>query len=78
MKANNQPRQVYDFLKKNRQADFCDDCLGTATGVTRYTINGITSAFALFPKEFSRKLGVCPQATCQSAKTRDKLLTRAI
>ncbi len=77
MKANSQARQVYDFPKKNRQVEYCDDCLGAATGVTRYTVNAIASALALFPKEFSRKLGVCPQQSCQSSKTRDKLLTRA-
>lgn len=76
MKANNQARQVFDFLKKNRQVEYCDDCLGAATSVTRYTVNAIGSTLALFPKEFSRKLGICPQPTCQS-RQRDKLLTRA-
>jgi len=77
MKANDQPRQVFDFLRKNRSVDFCDDCLGAQTDADRHHINTIASTLALFPKEFARRLAICPQPTCQSTG-RQKLVTRSV
>ena len=74
MKANDQPQQVYTFLKRNAKVDYCDDCLGKNTSVDRHHINTIASTLALFPKEFSRRESVCPQG-CSS---REKLVTRAL
>jgi hypothetical protein len=76
MKALDQPRQVYDFLKKHVKADYCDDCLAAQTNVDRHHINTIASTLSLFPKEFGRRLAVCPQPMCQSTG-RTKLVTRA-
>ena len=76
MKLNDQPRQVYEFLKRNVKIDYCDDCLGRETTVTRYHVNTITSTLCLFQSEFDRRLAVCPQHSCQS-RTRNKLVTRA-
>ena len=76
MKLNDQPRQVFDYLRKNRGVDFCDDCLGTQTRVDRHHINTIVSTLALFPKEFVRQIAACPQSSCQSV--RQKLVTRAV
>ena len=73
MKANDQPQQIYDFLKRNAKTDYCDDCLGKHTHVDRHHVNTITSTLALFPKEFSRRQSACPHG-CSS---REKLLTRA-
>ncbi|HZT76402.1 MAG TPA: hypothetical protein VFA27_07080 [Vicinamibacterales bacterium] len=47
------------------------------TDVDRHHVITIASTLALFPKEFGRRLAVCPQATCQST-WRQKLVTRAV
>ena len=74
MKANDQPQQVYDFLKRDAKNDYCDDCVEKNTRVNRHTVNTIASTLALFPKEFSRREATCPQG-CSS---RVKLVTRAL
>jgi len=74
MKVDGQPRKVYNFLKKNMNTPYCDDCLGTKTEVDRHHVNTIAATPSLFPKEFSRRHGVCRH--CGSA--RDKLLTMAV
>jgi hypothetical protein len=74
MKAIDQPRKVYDFLRRNARTDYCDDCLGKHTQVDRHHVNTIASTLALFPKECSRRLAACPQPGCS---TRDKLVTRS-
>lgn len=76
MKPNDQPQQVYEFLKRHAKTDYCDDCLGRETDVDRHHVNTIASTLALFPKEFSRRLAICPHTSCQSSR-RDKLVTRA-
>jgi hypothetical protein len=74
MKANDQPQQVYDFLKRYTKTDYCDDCVGKNTGIDRHIVNKITATLALFPKEFSRHEATCPHGCSR----RDKLLTRAL
>src|SRR4051812_1260404 len=49
MKAIDQPRLIFEFLRRNRGVDYCDDCLGSATGVDRHHVNSIGSTFSLFP-----------------------------
>jgi len=68
------PEKVYDFLKKNIRAGFCDDCLEKRVGVNRHEVNTIASTLALFPKEFARVPTTCPQ----QCSNRDKLVTQAI
>jgi hypothetical protein len=74
MKANDQPQQVYDFLKRNANVFYCADCLGKQTNVNRHHVNNIVSTLALFPKEFVRTEGICPHG-CNS---RDKHITKAL
>ena len=74
MKANDNPKKIYDFLKKNLNKDYCDDCLQKQTGVDRHQVNTIASSLGLFPKEFVRKEGVCPHGCARP----EKLVTRAI
>lgn len=52
---------VYAFLKRHRNEGFCDDCIATNTGVNRREVDTIASTLSLFPAEFSRTDGVCPQ-----------------
>lgn len=74
MKVNDQPFKVHAFLKQNAKSAYCNDCLGKKIKVNRHHINTITSTLSLFPKEFSRRPGICPRG-CSS---REKLLTMAI
>lgn len=73
MKAKNQSQIVHEFLKHHHGVGYCDDCLEDATQISRYTITYIVSTLALFPNEFCRVLGTCPQPTCRS-----ELITTAI
>ena len=74
MKAEDQPRKVYNFLKENANSPYCEACLEMKTGIRRNHLNTITLSLALLTKEFSRHQGICPH--CASA--RDKLLTMAL
>jgi hypothetical protein len=74
MKAEDQPRKVYNFLKENINTPYCDGCLEKKTGIRRNHLNTITLTLSLFTNEFSRRQGVFPQ--CGSA--RDKVLTMAL
>ena len=73
MKANDQPQQIYDFLKRNAKVEYCDDCLEKNTGINRHTVNTIASTLGLFKKEFRRRETTCPQR----CSDRDKLVTQA-
>jgi len=65
------PQKVHDYLKKNPRVGFCDDCVEKKTGVDRHEVNVIGSTLALFPKEFTRRLTLCPQ----QCSNREKLVT---
>lgn len=67
------PEKVYAFLKKNQHIGYCDDCVGKQTGVDRHEVNAIASTRRLFPKEFTRKLTLCPQG----CSNRNKLITNS-
>lgn len=70
----NNPEKVHDFLKKNLQKMFCDDCVGKKTGVDRHEVNTIAWTLALFPKEFKRRFTSCSEG----CSDRDKLATEAV
>lgn len=76
MKDNDQPQQVYDFLKRNINVDYCDDCIGTLAKIDRHHVNTITSTLALFKNEFRRQQGICPGYG--GCSRRSKLVTRAV
>ena len=68
------PERIYQFLKSHRREGYCDDCLENLTGVDRQEIQTITETIILFPNEFTRKRGVCPQR----CTNRDKVFTLSI
>jgi hypothetical protein len=68
------PLTVYAFLKRNRNEGFCDDCIEKNTGVDRHQVGTIGLTLALFPSEFDRTEGVCPQG-CED---REKEVTKAL
>ena len=70
----NNPEKVHSFLKSNRQQGFCDDCVEEKTKVDRHEVNTIATTLALFPKDFKREQGPCPQ----QCSHRDKLVTTAL
>ena len=70
----NNPDKVYDFLKRNPGAWFCDDCVQKVTGVNRHEVNTIALTLALFPKAFSRS----PASCSQRCSDRDKQSTKAL
>lgn len=68
------PEKVHSFLLNKIRQAFCDDCLGRETGVNRHEVNTIASTMALFPTEFNRTTGYCPQ----QCSHREKLVTQAL
>ena len=68
------PEHVHHFLKGHLRQGFCDDCVAKHTKVDRHEVNTIASTLALFPREFSRSQGQCPQG----CSAREKLITSAI
>ena len=72
--AMNGPSKVHDFLKRNPNSWFCDDCVEKASGVDRHEVNTIGWTLALFRNEFRRTPTVCSQH-CGS---RSKIATQAI
>ena len=70
----NNPDKVHDFLKKNPNKWFCDDCVEKGTGVRRYEVNTIAWTLALFPNEFRRMSTSCSQR----CNDRDKMATQAV
>ena len=67
------PERVYEFLKAHHHQGFCDGCVEEKTQVNRHEVNTIASTLALFPQEFSRVQGTCPQG----CSTSEKLFTTA-
>ncbi len=57
-------KRIYDFLKRNKLEDFCDDCIATKVQrpggghVNRTQVRDATSAFEV-TEEFGRSLGSC-------------------
>jgi hypothetical protein len=69
----NNPSKVYDFLTKNSNKWFCDDCIEKRTGVDRHEVNTVGWTLALFPREFARTSAACSQ----NCSTRQKMATQA-
>jgi len=70
----NNPSKVYDFLKKNPNTWFCDDCVEKGSGVDRHEVNTVGCTLALFPREFRRT----PTIGIQHCNNRDKMATQAV
>jgi hypothetical protein len=70
----NNPAKVYDFLKKNPNTWFCDDCVENGSGVDRHECNTIGWTLALFPTQFRKTSTICSRG----CNNRDKIATQAI
>ena len=68
------PLTVYAFLKRQRNEGFCDNCIATHTGINGRDVEMIASALSLFPVEFTRTDGICPQ----NCTDREQPITMAI
>jgi hypothetical protein len=66
--------RVHLYLRTHVLQAFCDDCLENETGVDREQISVIADTLGLFPTDFTRTVGLCPQ----HCSNRDKPITFAI
>jgi hypothetical protein len=70
----NNPEKVRDFLQKNPNQWFCDDCVGRGSDVDRHEVNTVCWTLALFPGEF-RRISTIYSQHCNN---RDKVATQAV